>query len=598
MPTVIPRLNRIQPTANEIPSSGRINARAKDQSQGVLRNINSIVDIGDKVGQINQQYENEKIDMLTQEGEREYTAWSSGELAKIRTYKGDPTDAYANYEKQEKSKLEEITNKRPELNERVKSFFTSNMDKVRNSNRIGMLKQRGLQQNVYENNLFESSVKLKKNTLANTAGYIRKDDPTSSLMFDQNIADIKTLVAKRAIENGTAKELDSDAKSWSHIYRDPSGQVVKVQMDNIAKARTAKELNEGISTSIKVLIDSGYTEEAEILRDKYKGFIDPRNTATLARKFKVGDTKNQAYGIVGELAQLHPEDDADKIEAKISSIKDEEVKHKVRQIQDSNSTHRAHSQERKIKKNYETLSSRVSELTNNGTRYMSMEDLQENPLYKETWDSLDAKRKKSITDQIKPPKTTAISSESKIQNLWFGNDPDFDINTITPEEYNNYLSGLSAADRKQYNTRFFNHRSETSSEQRGIYSSSGQFLRNELLAAGHIELNKHQKLVQEDQAILFEAQKVLMNQLDSQYGKFSQKDLKDFVHEYATSVIKETTFNPKPRREFKSTGKLEDQIPKPQLLKLKNKWKKETGAWPVTNSQNFKDYVKQNLNKI
>lgn len=232
MPVNIPRLNRIQPS-DTLPSNDRIKGQAQDQSRNILNQTNQIAALGERGIQINKAYEDEKIDNLSSEANQAYAEWSAQKLGKLKAFKGDPTDAYAQYDLDEKEFFDKLMNDKPDLNERVRRGVTSNLAKSQNANRIRVLKQRGYQKEVYENNLFESDVKLKKNDLSVSAGYIKKGDRTSTIEFNQGLSDIKTLIAKRGLKNGTATVVDGD--KFDHSYRSPDGELVKVSYSPMAK---------------------------------------------------------------------------------------------------------------------------------------------------------------------------------------------------------------------------------------------------------------------------------------------------------------------------------------------------------------------------
>ena len=139
----------------------------------------------------------------------------------------------------------------PDMSERVRDNLIANANRTRESYKTKMLYQRGMQVETYKTNIYNQSLKTKKETLSGNASFIRKDDAGSFLPFDQNIADIKTEISKRGVSQGTAEVLPKDAKSWSHLYRDGDGEVVKVKMSDSLKMKVAKEVGEGIAFSIK-----------------------------------------------------------------------------------------------------------------------------------------------------------------------------------------------------------------------------------------------------------------------------------------------------------------------------------------------------------
>ena len=590
----VPRLARLDPQS-ELPAGDRLNVQVKDQASNILQRTGAVTSIVEQGADIYQAYENDKIDTLSNEAEQEYSLWNKQKLQELRTHQGDPTDAYAQYEVDEKEKYDEILAKRPDLNERVRRNVTSNLDKVQSTHRVGVLKQRGLQQETYENNLFESTVKLKKNDLPSAVGYIRKEDPGSFLPFDQNVAEIKTLISKRAVKSGTGTVLPDDAKSWDHIYTNEEGKIVKLSLTDIAKQRVAKELSEGVVSSVDVLIAGGYTDEARLVQEKYKNYIDPLGKVKLTKKLNTNDVKTKASSFMQGI-QTRSSDEQMK---SILSIKDVALKGEVLKIKDTNDNRIESIRNRKHKTNYNTLASHAINKMNSDNPYYGVGDLENDPIYKQTWDNLDAKGKKAVLELVDSPKESASGSQAKIQNLFFGNDESAQLETITPEEFNVYLSGLNKADRKKYSSLYTNMRTETASEQRATYKRAESLLSDQLFKDKHLTKNVFGKFTKRSERRLIESRNELIDHLDSQYGTLNEKQLKDFVVEFSAAKVKDEIFTPAPRRVFSEKRGVKknafESLSKDQQKDIRIKYRKAFKAWPKADSPQFLNFIKENL---
>jgi hypothetical protein len=593
----IPKLNRIQPTSG-MPSNDRINMRVQDQGSEILQQTNSVVQVGNKVGDIYQEYENDTIDTLSNQAEKEFTAWNTAELQKLNNYEGDPTDAYVEYDKKVKEKYDSMVSSRPNVSERVKRHVGARLDKVVSGQNVAALKQRGKQQEVFDNNMFESTVKLKKDNMPITAGYVQKDDPGSYLMFDQSMGDIKTLVAKQGMKRGTVTRLPDDAKSWSHAYVDDDGKTVKVQMTDIAKARVAKELSEGVKTSLDVMIAGGQVEEAKAMQERYKGYLDPMSAVKIQEKFATTDRKNEAYKFIGSIR--NKSDDAQI--AAIDSIQDPELRSEALKIKDADDAKLQSMRDRKAKTNYDTLASSVIKKMNSDSPYYGIAELENDPLYKQTWDNLDAKGKKAVIEMVQSPKETSPKAEARVQNLFIGGDRSNDIGAMSPEDFQAQLSGLSSSDRSKYTTMYNNLRVQSASEQRSTYKRAGQFLRDQFIADGHIERDKFGKITGDDEITMIKAQSALIDHLDTYGGTMDEKQLKDFVKDFSAAEIKGRVFNPTPRAAFRpkndTTASPQDVTVSPQeLTRLKRDYRQQNGYFPPNSDEKFKAYVQKNANR-
>lgn len=602
MAVSVPRLQKIQ-ISNSLPDNERINMNVKDDSADILNRTSTIGKVAQTGLDVYQKIEDNKITQLSSEADQEYTIWNNDQLAKLKSYEGDPTDVYAKYEEEAARKHEEILSKRPDLSERVKSGLKANLDKTANTERIHVLKQRGAQQETYSHNLYESSVKLKKDNLAINASYIRPEDQGSFLPFDQNISDIKTIIAKRGLDKGTVTKLPDDAKSWNHLYQEADGTTVKVNFSDMAKERAAKELGEGIGASINSMIASGYTEEAKAAMTRYEGYLDPNGKAKLNNKFKTSEVKSSAYNEISKI-ESKPESEQMKL---IEAIKDPALKSEVLKIKDTNDSRREHIRDRKQKANYETLAGKVLNKMNGPNPYYGMADLESDPTYRQVWDNLDAKSKKAIIETVKAPKDTNPKSEIEIQKLVFSTDPNNKLEDLSPEQFNVYLGGLSKSDRSKYTNMYNKLKTQTAGEERSMYKRSNEMLKNQLLIDSHIEKDAYGKISGEDEITLLKAQNKLIDHLSTRPGTYNEKELKDFVKEFSAAEIKGKAFSPQPRAVFHTSpnsavtsissapaSKKEVVLSPKEIINYKKSFKQQYGYFPTANDEKFKNYVQTN----
>lgn len=534
----IPRLQQAQ-SVQQAPKTERLRIKAPNQAQNILNRTQSIASLGEQAANMYQQYENDKITQLSQEAQHEYKAWHNERLTKLRTYEGDPTEAYANFEQEEVEKYTEILNKKEGLSERTKRHLTANLDKTRDVGELQMLKQRGAQEETYANNLFETSVKSQKDNLSVSAGYIRKEDDGSFLPFDQGLSDIKTTIAKRQIKYGGAKILPSDAKTWSHIYRDEDGEIVKVSMNNIAKARVAKELSEGVSTSINNLIEGGQKEEAKIMLEKYKGYLDPKTNTKINKKIEKVGKKDEAYNIVREI-EAKPK--ADQITA-IEKIKDPEVRGEVLKIKAANDRAIASLRQRQQEANYDRLLKYTDSMRESG-KLNGMSDLENVKGFDTMWEKLSHKQQKAIKQEVENPKTTDTKALVKMQALFLGQDKENKIDTMSDAKFREYLVGLNKDDRKKWQDKFASMKTGSGNikKQAWLYNQGSKMLLTKLYAKELIDNNDYNKLEGDDFDKVKVANDMLLDYLDSFPEGASYKDLSESVDKFIKEQQKAKLF--------------------------------------------------------
>lgn len=594
----LPSLNRIEPSAAQ-PKNDRINMKVQDQGAQILNRTQAITQVGHAVGDIYQKYEDDKIEQLGTQVDQEYSAWNNAELQSIgaKVKEGaDPTDLYADYDKRAQEKYDEIISRRPDISERVRRHVTGRLDRSVSTQNVAVLKQRGAHQEIYSNNVFEAGVKSKKDNLSITAGYVQKGDQSSYLMYDQNISDIKTMIAKRGMNNGTVKRLPDDAKTFSHAYMDDEGKVVKVSMNDFAKQRAAKEISEGVKSSLDVMIAGGQVETAKEMREKYKDYLDPASTAKVDNKIANKSRKQDAYKFIGS---LNGKSDEAKVEA-IEKIQDPELRSEALKIKDADDAKLESMRKRKDKVNYDTFANRVIEKMSSDQPYNGLADLEADPLYDQTWDNLSPKSKLAIQEMVLAPKNSDPDAELRVQSLFLGNG-DKQIDTITPEDFARETVGLSKSAKAKYTNMYLSLRTQTEGEKRAMYKQAGDMLTKQFLADGHIKKDKYGNINQKDNKVVVEANNKLIQHLSTQYGAFNPAQLQKFVKDFSADEIKGKVFNPqsrtpavKPPDKAAPAGQI--KIGRTQYNNLVRLYsKKNNGTIPEPNDPKFINFVQQNL---
>lgn len=587
MAVQVPKLQRLAPSAT-LPANSRISVQARDTASDITGRTNAVAAVASEGLDIYQEYENDKITQLSQEAEIEYKTWNDQELRKLKSFEGDPTDAYAEYEKIAVEKYDEIINKRPDLNTRVKDHLSANLSKVARSERVQVLNQRGMQQETYASNLYESTVKLKKDNLGTTAGYIRKGDPSSFTEMDNNINDIVSTISTRSLDKGLATKTEDG----------------KVVLGDIAKQRVAKELSEGVSASLKSMLASGYSEDAQYAYEKYSVYLDPKAKTDLQTKFRTVGIKQTAFD---EIGKIEGKSESEQIRA-IEAIQDPEVKSEALKIKDTNDRRRENIKKRKEDTNFDYLGSHVLARMNSSNPFNGPAELENDPKFKAAYDNLDVQGKKAIMEMVTTPKETNTQAEIKMQNLIFGENTDVDIASLTPTQFSKYTVGLSNSDKKKYTNMYNKIKNPTDGAERASYKAAGAILQEQFIIDGHIEKNKFGKISGDDEITYLAAKNRMIDAMDKE-GPKTPKELREFVQRFSAEEIKGKVYNPQPKKPFNAPGpstptaspvtpvspKNQQIVLSPKdLLKYQKAFKKQYGTFGVTSDPKFMTFVQNN----
>lgn len=530
----VPRLQRVEPSPSR-PSNGRINLQAQNNASDIVSRTSAVSSVVGAGANLYQQVEDQQIANVSAEAEKKFSDWNREKLNSLKSIQGDPTEAYVNYDKEAKEMRDSILASYGDLSDRAKRHVESKFSKVYDRESYASLKQRGAQQEAYDHNLYESTVKLKANNLATSASYIQAGKPQSYTMFNEGIADIATTIAERALKQGNAKIVDNDSKDFSHRYRDADGNVVTVKMDNIAKVRLAKELSNSITGGIKSLVNAGYGEAAKETYEKYKSYIDPKQKVSLTNKFTKESNKNEARRIYGEVQGKSPEAQ----EKVINNISDPDVKLELLKYKESIESRMENQRKRREKKSYETLSKYVLSRMNSENPISGLAELESEQLYGETWEYLDSKSREAITEMVKAPKNSNNKAVLRVQELFLEGSEET-IESMSPEEFQRQLRGLSSSDRRKYTNMYETRKkSPTGSTQRAVFSRANKMLQDKLLLTGVIKRNDRGFFKPKDEKKLIKLRGELIDFLGDDVGNLNDKEIQNKINEFTANQVKE-----------------------------------------------------------
>lgn len=523
----VPRLQPLD--SSPVQQSERINLNFKDSSNAIEKQTGAIAQIAKTGIDIYQKFENEKIDQLSNKANTDYQIWNNAKLQQLKSIQGDATEAYAKYDEEDKKKIEELVSQYPDVSQKVKDGVQAHLTKQQDMNRIHVLKQRGLQQETYDNNLFESSVKLQRDTLSVNGAFASSGDDKS--VFDENLNNLKTTIVKQAVKKGTAQVLPDDAKSWSYEYLDNDNKLVKVALNDMSKVRIAKETSEGVSEAIQASLSAGEKDQARILMDKYGKYLDPKSTIKLDKSFQKNEISNKANQLLSEI-ETKPKD------AQISAIEkidDIELRSKVLEIKASNETKIATLRKYREDSNYDILYKRVQDLKSSNQLYGSAV-LKDDKVFKQTFDNLSPTQQRAIMEEVETPKKSDPVQLAKAHDVLLGHDENIDPSTISVQQFQEHLVGLSQGDKSKLITRLTSLQSKPKITVT-MYNQASKALKTKLYAKQLAKPNNDKDAIK-----IAQAQDDLMNYLDEQGDKITSDNYNKYVDKYIADVASEKIF--------------------------------------------------------
>lgn len=538
MAVQIPRIQRVQETADRTPDNQRIQGTVQNNASSILQTTRAVTGLANAGMDYYQKVEDSKIKTLQEQAELDFTRWNQEKLQGLKSITdGDPTEAYKAYEKEVDDKRQAMLLKYPDMNERVQRHVSSHLDKTVSNQLYQADKQRGSQVEKYKYKTYVTNKELKRQNLAVNAGHIRPNSPGSYLPFDESVNELKTTVARRSIEQGSGQIVDPDSNDFTHRYRDADGNIVKIKMNSNAKVELAKELSQGTSDAITAMLDSAKNDQdrkvAREAFERYKGYLGTDKRSALENKFNKDAETVKAKSEYANIQTLSESEQ----NAAINKIDDPEIRKKVGQYKKDFDSRIKAQREAQYKKNYELLSSNVLDAAANGKAY-TLSELQDTQLYKNTWDKLDSKRKSAVLKMVESPRKSSSNAVFKVQNDLNSEEAMNDIAKMSDQEFfSEYLADLQPSDREKYNAKRLKLLNPSNAEVRANTTFADKELKRSLIKSKVISSKKSKKNNQR----LSEARQVLDDYEDFLQRPLKPEEIKNLTDRIAAEAVKESS---------------------------------------------------------
>lgn len=536
----IPRIQRVQETADRAPENQRIQGTVQNNASSILQTTGAVTGLAKAGMDYYQQVEDSKIKTLQEQAELEFTRWNKAKLEGLKSITdSDPTEAYKAYEKEVDEKRDLMALKYPDMNERVQRHFNSHLDKTIANELYQADKQRGAQVEKYKYKTYVNAKELKREKLAVNAGHIRLNSPGSYLPFDEAVNELKTTVARRSLEQGSGKIVDPDSNDFTHRYRDADGNIVKIKMNDNAKLELAKELSEGTADAISAMLDSAKTDgDRQVAMEafeRYKGYLGTDRKATLEKKFNNDAETVKAKSEYAKIQTLSPSEQNEAI----NKITDPEIRKKVGQYKKDFDSRIKAQREQRYKANYDLLANKIINAQAEG-RSLTLTELQDSQEYKQVWDdkNLDPKRKSALLKMIDTPSKSSSTAIFKVQNDLNNEETLNKIAKMSDQEFfAEYLADLSASKREFYNNKRLKLLNPSNSEIRANTTFAEKELKKALIRTKIISSKKSKK---NDQR-LSEAREVLEDYEDFLQRPLKPEEIKSLTDRIAAEAVKESS---------------------------------------------------------
>jgi len=512
MAVQIPTLRRVG--APEPQSVGRMDVDLPDTVKPQAAINTAIENFAQAEIKVINKAEDDAIDLTATRAAAEYESKYKVELGKAKLVEGDPTEVYSKFDEDEKTWQDEILNRYEGASERTKEAIRNRMQKTSWSLLDQKEVSRALQYSKFDESTTTAAIKLKQDNMLSAVEIIDAKNPESFMGLRQAVADIQEIRYGRGSRNGLMIE-DEDGN------KKPT-KTLQLQIK--------KDLSEGLTNAISTLNAVGKVDEAQMLMDEYKEVLTADDQMKLTKENKSSAINNQALMEIEKVKFLSNDEAMSKLD-KISNL---EVREKAQEKLDALQRRKENAVEREQKVTYENLADYVK-----GKDFLTVSELEEDPVFRGKADRLSAKGRKDIEAMIEKPKeSNPVVLEAAYNKLFT---PQFA--NMTYPELMETTAGLSEKHKTMFEKKWQDAKEQTAPEQRQMIQYMGKSLERELLRTNIVKSQRSGRgLTKESVKKKNQIYSEMMEAIDSFPPGYTPLQQEKWVKDYVTSYIKEEAF--------------------------------------------------------
>ncbi len=527
----IPQLQRLAPVQPVSP--GRLQVSLPSPTAGVAARTQAVSGLAVETINTFNRVEKQEAEIFSNSADNEFQLRAKRILVGddktpgIKFKKGDPTPLYRSYDEAREKIIDELSSK-PDQSQNVRTAIRNRLLKTNSVLEMQSLTEYGNQQNKYDQGIINSTVGLAKRQLVEDTSQIIVGDEGSFKSFIDSLSKINNIHIAGAIRSGVTVE-NPEGKS---SYTDDEGNEIRVDLDPTTDLRIKIDRSEGISDAVEVLIASREIGKAEALIKKYDKEIDPITRSKINKKLEKAISTKNAFQVVNKLQGkslaekneiLNKLPIAERIEAlKVQNTLTKQQDLLMKQSNDSN---------------FNTLMLKVQERQNSKNPYNTLTQAESDAEFELLLDRVtDAKDKQAVRDAIEQPKESTDFAKNRMDDLFFGRDPNFQFTTIPNVQFQRYLSGFDPSDRTFWERKRITFLGETGAQEHTRFKHAGADLRNQLNALKVIRINRFNRLSVKDRRKFTEINNRFIEELDKRPDVKGVKALSDFAKSFALSI--------------------------------------------------------------
>jgi len=522
MPIQIPSVERFKQPEQQ-PSEGRVNVNTGNplKTAGVLGD--ATMHFVESIGNEYAKGQAAAADTISTQLASEYHQDLQGRLEEIKRLKGDPTEAYKEYDEKSKSKYQSLLDNAAGYSEETRQAIRQKLDSTNAKFYERKVSTQGNQLNVYQTNVTNDAVSIHKNDMMDNTAHLDLTDKYATSALDNTISEIENLRLKQGLKDGRATAV-----------LDEQGNVVSYKMDPSLNLQITKDISDGLSKAINNLNAAGDAEGAQYLVEKYGARLDSINKAKVVEKTKKASIESQGMQEFDKVRNMGSEAAL----ARLEKIQDPKVREQAIKNLDTHSRMVENLTKRSSKNSYNELAKYVMEKQKNNP-YVDINALEKDPIYKRLSDTItDAKQLIAIQHMVEQPKESNPKAKGDLYQKMF----DGGFTGMSYEDFSEQAANLSKKDRTMFESQWKKYNQTTPSEEYQNAKSMGTDLAKQLNQLGYVKKNEYGKYSNANQDKINAAYDELIEATDKLPPGATYKERLQFVQKFAADKVKGQIF--------------------------------------------------------
>lgn len=464
----VPRITRNAPVAAQT-TMGRINVGIPDLVSPVASTAKQAESLISQQEQYYRKQQENAWDTAALTKSNEFDQYINARLEGENGFKyrqGDPTEEFGALGEDIEAKYNEYL--KGDLGDRERAILKSKLDQVYDRGTVKANTIYGSLYNKHETKVTNDAVELEKRGLTDAVSIVNAADKDSFAGVDQQIAKIRDIRWNSGRKTGL---VDTD-------------ETGRERANESLRLTTANDLSDGLYKAIDVLNATGKTDEAQMMLERYKDYLDPARKKQATQTTEKATIRKSALTLADETRGMTNDDAIEYITKNTKGQNKLEVRQEALKIVDTEQRRLTNLKSRQESENFEAAATVVRERMGSKNPFHSTDEMMNDQMIKRFSQNMNAKQIAALGKMVDKPSNSNEGVKAKAYDIAFSADG---FTGMTYAQFAESVAGLNDADTKKFTKLWEEANMQTPSESLRTLKTMDAELRNQMLKTGLIK---------------------------------------------------------------------------------------------------------------